>query len=110
MARSLSKLVRLPIALIMRANGQPLYTLTNPVDDAITEITHVLRGEDLLSSTPRQIVLYRALLELGIAKVMPEYGHLPYVMGEGNREAFQARPRSKSFAPSRTGHDPGGAR
>lgn len=37
---------------IVRANGAPLYTLVNPVDDALMEITHVLRGEDLLSSTP----------------------------------------------------------
>ena len=38
------------------ANGDPLYTLVNPVDDALMRITHVLRGEDLLPSTPRQIV------------------------------------------------------
>lgn len=37
---------------IVRANGAPLYTLVNPVDDALMGITHVLRGEDLLSSTP----------------------------------------------------------
>lgn len=37
---------------IVRATGAPLYTLVNPVDDALMEITHVLRGEDLLSSTP----------------------------------------------------------
>ena len=43
-------------------SGDPLYTLVNPVDDALMKITHVLRGEDLLSSTPRQIALYRALM------------------------------------------------
>lgn len=75
-----------PDYVIMRGNGQPLYTLTNPVDDALMEITHVLRGEDLLSSTPRQVVLYRALMEIGIAKYMPVFGHLPYVMGEGNKK------------------------
>ncbi len=58
-----------PDYVIVRGNGYPLYTLTNPVDDALMEITHVLRGEDLLSSTPRQVVLYRALIELGIARV-----------------------------------------
>ena len=57
------------------------------------EITHVLRGEDLLSSTPRQIVLYRALEAIGVAKFMPRFGHLPYVMGRGQQEAVQARPR-----------------
>ena len=43
--------------------AHPLYTLVNPVDDALMEITHVLRGEDLLSCTPRQIALYEALVE-----------------------------------------------
>ncbi|QWW19088.1 glutamate--tRNA ligase [Schaalia sp. 19OD2882] len=75
-----------PDYVIVRANGHPLYTLVNPVDDALMEITHVLRGEDLLSSTPRQVVLYRALMDLGIAKHMPRFGHLPYVMGEGNKK------------------------
>ena len=47
--------------------AHPLYTLVNPVDDALMEITHVLRGEDLLSSTPRQLALYDALGEIGVA-------------------------------------------
>ncbi|MFG2282150.1 glutamate--tRNA ligase [Streptomyces asoensis] len=79
---------------IVRANGAPLYTLVNPVDDALMEITHVLRGEDLLSSTPRQIALYRALIELGVAKGTPAFGHLPYVMGEGNKKLSKRDPES----------------
>ncbi|MEW1751461.1 glutamate--tRNA ligase [Streptomyces angustmyceticus] len=79
---------------IVRANGAPLYTLVNPVDDALMEITHVLRGEDLLSSTPRQIALYRALIELGIAKTVPAFGHLPYVMGEGNKKLSKRDPQA----------------
>jgi glutamyl-tRNA synthetase len=79
---------------IVRANGAPLYTLVNPVDDALMEITHVLRGEDLLSSTPRQIALYKALTELGIAKQTPQFGHLPYVMGEGNKKLSKRDPQS----------------
>ena len=57
-----------PDFALVRANGDPLYTLVNPVDDALMEITHVLRGEDLLSSTPRQIALYDALEEIGVAQ------------------------------------------
>nr|WP_171196257.1 glutamate--tRNA ligase [Enemella dayhoffiae] len=77
---------QVPDYVIVRANGDPLYTLVNPVDDAVMGITHVLRGEDLLSSTPRQVVLYRALAELGIGSGRtPLFGHLPIVMGEGNR-------------------------
>lgn len=75
-----------PDYVIVRGNGDPLYTLVNPVDDALMAITHVLRGEDLLSSTPRQIVLHEALAELGIGAGRPPlFGHLPIVMGEGNR-------------------------
>jgi glutamyl-tRNA synthetase len=74
-----------PDYVLVRANGHPLYTLVNPVDDALMDITHVLRGEDLLSSTPRQIALYRALAELGIGNGSPRFGHLPIVMGEGNK-------------------------
>ena len=86
-----------PDYVIVRANGQPLYTLTNPVDDALMRITHVLRGEDLLSSTPRQVVLWRALVDLGLAEHEPVYGHLPYVMGEGNRKLSKRDPESNLF-------------
>ncbi|NJQ02339.1 glutamate--tRNA ligase [Streptomyces zingiberis] len=80
---------------IVRANGAPLYTLVNPVDDALMEITHVLRGEDLLSSTPRQIALYRALADIGVGNgSVPRFGHLPYVMGEGNRKLSKRDPQS----------------
>ncbi|MEV0850300.1 glutamate--tRNA ligase [Streptomyces sp. NPDC049954] len=79
---------------IVRANGAPLYTLVNPVDDALMEITHVLRGEDLLSSTPRQIALYKALIDLGLAKEIPAFGHLPYVMGEGNKKLSKRDPQA----------------
>ena len=97
-----------PDFVIVRANGQPLYTLVNPVDDALMEITHVLRGEDLLSSTPRQVVLYRALLEIGVAKVMPAFGHLPYVMGEGNKKLSKRDPESNLFLHRERGFTPEG--
>jgi len=74
-----------PDYVLVRANGHPLYTLVNPVDDALMEITHVLRGEDLLSSTPRQIALYEALQEIGVGTGEPRFGHLPIVRGEGNK-------------------------
>ena len=97
-----------PDYVIVRGNGQPLYTLVNPVDDALMEITHVLRGEDLLSSTPRQVVLYRALRELGVAKVTPQFGHLPYVMGEGNKKLSKRDPESNLFLHRERGFTPEG--
>ena len=74
-----------PDYVLVRANGHPLYTLVNPVDDALMDITHVLRGEDLLSSTPRQIALYDALHEIGVGDRTPRFGHLPIVRGEGDK-------------------------
>ncbi|GAB3532158.1 glutamate--tRNA ligase [Arthrobacter tecti] len=86
-----------PDFAVVRANGAPLYTLVNPVDDALMGITHVLRGEDLLSSTPRQVALYRALIDIGVARYMPLFGHLPYVMGQGNKKLSKRDPESNLF-------------
>ena len=78
--------------VVVRPNGVPLYPFVNPVDDAIMGITHVLRGEDLLSSTPRQIALYYALIDIGLTTFIPRFGHLPYVMGEGNKKLSKRDP------------------
>ncbi|MGC4175062.1 glutamate--tRNA ligase [Demequina sp.] len=86
-----------PDYVIVRGNGDPLYTLVNPVDDALMHITHVLRGEDLLSSTPRQIVLWRAMVALGIADAVPTYAHMPMVMGEGTKKLSKRDPESNLF-------------
>jgi glutamyl-tRNA synthetase len=71
-----------PDFVLVRADGSPLYTLAVAVDDILMKVTHVLRGEDLLSSTPRQIRVYQAM------SVKPEdypvFAHLPFVMGQDN--------------------------
>ena len=97
-----------PDFAVVRANGAPLYTLVNPVDDALMGITHVLRGEDLLSSTPRQVALYRALYAIGVAEYMPEFGHLPYVMGKGNKKMSKRDPESSLFLHRERGFIPEG--
>ena len=97
-----------PDFVVARANGKPLYTLVNPVDDALMGITQVLRGEDLLSSTPRQIALYRALMDVGVAEFIPEFGHLPYVMGEGNKKLSKRDPESNLFNHRDNGFIPEG--
>src|SRR3954447_24265033 len=97
-----------PDFVIVRANGQPLYTLVNPVDDALMGITHVLRGEDLLSSTPRQIALYRALLALDVATVEPVFGHMPHVLGEGTKKLSKRDPESNLFLHRERGFTPEG--
>lgn len=86
-----------PDFVVARAGGQPLYPFVNPVDDALMGITHVLRGEDLLSSTPRQIALYRALYGVGVAEHMPAFAHLPYVLGEGSKKLSKRDPEANLF-------------
>ena len=97
-----------PDYVLVRANGDPLYTLVNPVDDAMMRITHVLRGEDLLSSTPRQLALFEALIAIGVADAVPRYGHLPYVMGEGNRKLSKRDPESSLRMYRHAGYLPEG--
>ncbi|MFT4265147.1 MAG: glutamate--tRNA ligase [Nocardioides sp.] len=97
-----------PDFALCRANGDPLYTLVNPVDDALMEITHVLRGEDLLSSTPRQIPLHEALVDLGVSKAVPAFGHLPLIMGEGNKKLSKRDPQSHLWAYRDNGYLPEG--
>jgi len=97
-----------PDFVVVRPGGQPLYTLVNPVDDALMGITHVLRGEDLLSSTPRQIALYNAMFEAGITKFIPRFGHLPFVMGEGNKKLSKRNPESNLFLHRDRGFIPEG--
>jgi len=71
-----------PDFVLVRADGHPLYTLAVAVDDVTMGITHVLRGEDLLSSTPRQMAVYAAM---GVKpEDYPAFGHLPFVMGSDN--------------------------
>jgi len=86
-----------PDFALTRASGEPLYTLVNPVDDALMKITHVLRGEDLMPSTPRQIALHRALIRIGVGEFIPEYAHLPTVLGEGTKKLSKRDPQSNLF-------------
>jgi len=71
-----------PDFVLVRGDGSPLYTLAVAVDDVLMKVTHVLRGEDLLSSTPRQIRVYQAM---GVKpEEYPTFAHLPFVMGQDN--------------------------
>src|SRR4029453_7512515 len=68
--------------VIAKADGTPAYQLAVVVDDASMGVTQVVRGDDLLDSTPRQILLYPAL---GMAEKIPSYWHLPLVVGTDGR-------------------------
>ena len=85
-----------------------MYTLVDPVDDALMKITHVLRGEDILPSTPRQIALYQALIRIGVAERVPDFAHLPSVLGDGNKKLSKRDPQSNLFLHRERGSSPRG--
>jgi nondiscriminating glutamyl-tRNA synthetase len=87
--------------IIMRADGHPAYNFAVVVDDALMQVTHVIRGEDHISNTPRQILLYEAL---GFAP--PTFAHLALVMGPDHSPLSKrhgatsvAEFRSKGYLP-----------
>ncbi|WP_425836338.1 glutamate--tRNA ligase [Microbacterium sp. PA5] len=87
-----------PDFVVVRAGGQALYTFTNPVDDALMGITHVIRGEDLMPSTARQLALYAALIDAGVTPFVPRFGHMPLVLGEtGNKKLSKRDPQADLF-------------
>ncbi|UXA19713.1 glutamate--tRNA ligase [Mycobacterium sp. SMC-4] len=98
----------IPDFALTRSTGEPLYTLVNPVDDAMMKITHVLRGEDLLPSTPRQLALYAALTRIGVTETTPQFAHLPSVLGEGNKKLSKRDPQSNLFLHRDRGFIPEG--
>src|SRR6266850_2116802 len=87
--------------VIVRADGHPAYNFAVVVDDALMEVTHVIRGEDHISNTPRQILLYEAL-----GFTLPAFAHLALVMGPDHSPLSKrhgatsvAEFRSKGYLP-----------
>ncbi len=62
--------------VILRSDGTPTYNLCVVVDDALMKITHIIRGDDHINNTPKQILLYKAL-----GYSVPEFAHLPMLLG-----------------------------
>ncbi len=62
--------------IILRSNGYPTYNFSVVVDDALMQITHVVRGDDHLTNTPRQVPIFQAL-----GFPVPQFGHLPMILG-----------------------------
>jgi glutamyl-tRNA synthetase len=71
---------------IARADGSPLYNLASVVDDHDMKITHVIRAEEHLSNTPRQIFIAR-----GLGYALPEYAHVPFVAEPGSKNKLSKR-------------------
>jgi glutamyl-tRNA synthetase len=72
-----------PDFAIARSDGAPLYLLAAAVDDLAMGLTHIVRGEDLVPATPRQLALYAALGQPQAR--WPAFGHLPLIVGEDHR-------------------------
>ncbi|HKA55311.1 MAG TPA: glutamate--tRNA ligase [Candidatus Binatia bacterium] len=62
--------------IIVRSDGTPVYNFCSVVDDALLGITHIVRGDDHLANTPRQILLFQAL-----GAALPRFAHLPLILG-----------------------------
>lgn len=98
-----------PDFVVVRPNGVPLYTFVNPVDDALMGVTHVLRGEDLMPSTARQLSLYAALIDAGVTTFVPRFAHMPLVLGEtGNKKLSKRDPQADLFLHRDRGFIPEG--
>jgi glutamyl-tRNA synthetase len=73
--------------VVVKSNGQPLFVLANVVDDRDMRITHVIRGEDLLPTTPKGVLLWRALEASGDEVVeLPVFAHLPMLVNEQRKK------------------------
>ena len=78
--------------ICVKGNGKPLFVLANAVDDRSMAITHVIRGEDQLPTTPRQIMLWGALNDAeGTALDLPAYAHLPLLVNERGKKLSKRR-------------------
>lgn len=68
--------------VIFRADGYPTYNFAVVVDDLDMAITDVVRGDDHVNNTPRQINIYHALIGMGLGKAVPNFAHLPMILDE----------------------------
>ncbi len=78
--------------ICVKGNGKPLFVLANAVDDRTMVISHVIRGEDQLPTTPRQILLWDALNAAeGAGLALPAYAHLPLLVNEAGKKLSKRR-------------------
>lgn len=89
--------------VIAKNDGTPSYQLATVVDDAAAGVTHVVRGDDLLDSTPRQMLLYSLL---GLHDAIPHYLHLPLVVGSDGRRLAKRHGDTRLASLRQRGVDP----
>lgn len=69
--------------VIIKGDNTPAYNFSCCIDDALSQITHVIRGEDHISNTPKQILMYKAL-----GFEIPQFAHLPLILAPGGGKTF----------------------
>jgi glutamyl-tRNA synthetase len=72
--------------VVVKSSGHPLFALANVVDDRDMQITHVIRGEDLLPTTPKQLLLWEALDLVDRPVALPQFAHLPMLVNEQRKK------------------------
>ena len=87
--------------IIARSDGSPVYNFTNVIDDLDMGITHVIRGEDHISNTPKQIQIYKAL-----RMDIPEFAHLPMILGEDKKRLSKRHGATSVLAYRDKGYQP----
>ena len=89
--------------VILRSDGHPTYHLSVVVDDIDMEITHVVRGDDHISNTPKQVLLYEAF-----GKPVPAFAHVPLIMGPDKKRLSKRHGATSVMEYERQGYIPEG--
>ena len=89
--------------IVLRSDGTPVYNLAVVSDDVAAEITHVIRGDDHISNTPKQILLYRAL-----GRPLPAFGHVPLILGSDGKRLSKRHGAMSVIAYRDEGYLPAG--
>jgi glutamyl-tRNA synthetase len=87
--------------IILRSDGLPTYNFSVVVDDVTMEITHVIRGNDHLNNTPRQIQIYQ-----GLGYPMPKFGHVPMILGPDKKKLSKRHGAQSVMEYQRMGYLP----
>ena len=75
----------------VKSTGQPLFALANAIDDRDMAITHIIRGEDLLPTTPKQLLMWSALDHVDVEVPLPVFAHLPMLVNEQRKKLSKRR-------------------
>lgn len=87
--------------ILLRSDGMPTYNFAVVVDDVLMDITHVIRGDDHISNTPRQIMLYEAM---GLA--VPRFAHIPMILGSDRSRLSKRHGATSVLAYQQMGYLP----